>query len=58
MAAARQSNVRVSLGLDSDAAKSNLAAFATEFKSTLRFPLFFVFQPVGIVPPISLHAER
>ncbi|MFA6314443.1 MAG: hypothetical protein WC681_23420 [Sterolibacterium sp.] len=23
----------------------------------LRFPLFFVFQPIGIMPPISSHAE-
>jgi hypothetical protein len=23
----------------------------------LSFPLFFVFQPIGIMPPISLYAE-
>jgi hypothetical protein len=23
----------------------------------LSFPLFFVFQPIGIMPPIAAHAE-
>ena len=27
------------------------------FLNVLSFPLFFVFQPDGIMPPISAHAE-
>ena len=26
-------------------------------QSSLSFPLFFVFQPIGIMPPIVAHAE-
>jgi hypothetical protein len=29
-----------------------------EFLRRVSFPLFFVFQPIGMMPPISLHAER
>ena len=32
--------------------------WGTKGKAKLRFPLFFVFQPIGIMLPILVHAER
>jgi len=34
------------------------AALKKPYKIRMSFPLFFVFQPIGIMPPIFLHAER
>ena len=34
------------------------AACASNALTRLSFPLFFVFQPDGIMPPILVHAER
>ena len=31
---------------------------AKTFASNVSFPRFFVFQPIGIMPPISSHAEH
>jgi hypothetical protein len=42
--------------LVANATPSQLTEYQAD-ASSVRFPLFFVCQPIGIMPPISVHAE-
>jgi type I restriction enzyme S subunit len=38
--------------------RPNARLLDADFLQRLSFPLFFAFQPVGIMPPLVAHAER